>query len=277
MGTTWTTETRSRMIKFLVLGLALVAFASAQSAQGNMGVLGDITVTGALRTSKIRSNSLTVDGSINVVNTITAETLSAESAESTVLETPGVSSPTGVIHITGPISSSDASVNATLHASSFIQRDVKQWALAVHEDFEEKVEGWSSNAVNSCDGTDTHLAGHCNEVGGEVSKTFSGLGDTHTHVRLRASFHFLDSWEGETAYAKLGNKVVWTESHDVRGMHDLGENLCGGDHADLKMSVPIDVTIPHTGDSLEVAFGGLLDEHPCNESFGVDDVQIAIR
>merc|ERR1712226_1689077 len=172
---------RSRMMKYLILALAIAACASAQTAQGNVSVLGDITVTGALRTSKIRSNQLTVDGSINVVNSITAEQLTASEAEATVLETPGVSSPTGIIHIQGPMSSSDATVNATLHASSFIQRDEKQWALAVHEDFEEKVEGWSSNAVNSCDGTDTHLAGHCNEVGGEVSKTFSGLGDTHTH------------------------------------------------------------------------------------------------
>jgi len=275
MGTTWTTETRSRMIKFLVLGLALVAFASAQSAQGNVSVLGDITVTGALRTSKIRSNSLTVDGSINVVNTITAETLTAESAESTVLETPGVSSPTGVIHIQGPMASSDASVNATLHASSFIQREVKQWALAVHEDFEEKVNGWSSNAVSACEGN-KHLAGHCQENGGEVSKTFSGLGKEHTHLRIQANFHFLDSWEGESAYLKIGDKVVWTDMHDTRSLLD-GVDVCGGEHPDTKMAVPIDVTIRHTDDSVDVAFGGLLDEHPCNESFGVDDVMISVR
>merc|ERR1712151_895900 len=127
---------------------------------------GDITVAGSLRTSQIRSMSLNVDGSINVVQTISAEQLTTEEASVTVLETPGVSSPTGVIHITGPISASDATVNATLHASSFIQRDVKQWALAVHEDFEEKVEGWSSNAVSSCE-SNTHLAGHCNENEGE--------------------------------------------------------------------------------------------------------------
>jgi len=269
------TETRSRMIKFLVLGLALVACASAQSAQGNVSVLGDITVTGALRTSKIRSNSLTVDGSINVVNAITAESLVADSAESTVLETPGVSSPTGVIHIQGPMASSDASVNATLHASSFIQREVKQWALAVHEDFEEKVNGWSSNAVSACEGN-KHLAGHCQENGGEVSKTFSGLGKEHTHLRIQANFHFLDSWEGESAYLKIGDKVVWTDVHDTRSLLD-GVDVCGGEHPDTKMAVPIDVTIRHTDDTVDVAFGGLLDEHPCNESFGVDDVMISVR
>merc|ERR1711998_778480 len=205
-----------------------------------MGVLGDITVTGALRTSKIRSNSLT-----------------------------------GVIHIQGPMASSDASVNATLHASSFIQREVKQWALAVHEDFEEKVNGWSSNAVSACEGN-KHLAGHCQENGGEVSKTFSGLGKEHTHLRIQANFHFLDSWEGESAYLKIGDKVVWTDMHDTRSLLD-GVDVCGGEHPDTKMAVPIDVTIRHTDDSVDVAFGGLLDEHPCNESFGVDDVMISVR
>lgn len=261
-------------VAFVLLALLPVALGGAA---GNVTILGDITVTGSLRTSNIRSSSLTVDGSINVVQTITAEQLTTEEASVTVLETPGVSSPTGVIHITGPISASDATVNATLHASSFIQRDVKQWALAVHEDFEEKVEGWSSNAVSSCDGENQHLAGHCNEVAGEVSKTFTGLGEAHTHLRLRATFHFFDSWEGETAFAKLGDKVVWTETHDTRGMHDLGENLCGGDHADTKVGVPVDITIPHTGDSIDVSFGGLLDEHPCNESFGIDDLMISVR
>merc|ERR1712072_1337507 len=168
-------------MKVAFILLALLPVATQANAGGNVTILGDITVTGSLRTSNIRSNSLTVDGSINVVQTISAEQLTTDEASVTVLETPGVSSPTGVIHITGPITSSDASVNTTLHASSFIQREVRQWALAAHEDFEEKVTGWSSNAVNSCDGTDTHLAGHCNENEGEVTKTFTGLGEAHTH------------------------------------------------------------------------------------------------
>jgi len=264
------------MLRTLVSVLALLPCALAQGASGNVSVLGDITITGNLRTNKIRSNSLNVDGSLNVAQGVTADMLTAKEASVTIMETPGVSNPTGVVNIMGPIASSSATINETLAVSSFIQRDVKQWALAVHEDFEEKVQGWSSNAVSACDG-DHHLAGHCNENGGEVSKTFSGLGTEHTHLRLRATFHFLDSWEGETAFAKLGNKVVWTEAHDTRNMHPDAENLCAGDHPDTKVGVPIDVTIQHTGDTVDVAFGGLLDEHPCNESFGVDDVQISVR
>merc|ERR1712113_613963 len=178
---------RESMLRTLVGVLAVLPCSLAQSANGNVTVMGDITVTGSLRTNSIRSNSLNVDGSMNVAKTVTADQLNAKEALVTILETPGVSNPTGVVNIVGPVTSSSATVNETLAVSSFIQRDVKQWALAVHEDFEEKVEGWSSNAVNACD-DDKHLAGHCNENWGEVRKIFSGLGTDHTHLRLRATF-----------------------------------------------------------------------------------------
>lgn len=264
------------MLRCLACVLALLPCAIAQDASGNVTVMGDITITGALRTNKIRTNSLNVDGSMNVAGSVNADSITAKTSMVTIFSTPGISNPTGVVNILGPVTSSSASVNETLAVSSFIQRDVKQWSLAVHEDFEEKVTGWSSNAVSACEGN-THLAGHCNENDGQVSKTFSGLGTDHTHLRLRATMNFLDSWEGETAFAKLADKVVWAEAHDTRNMHGDAKSLCGGDHPDTKMGVPIDVTIPHQGDTVDVAFGGLLDEHPCNESFQIDNVQISIR
>merc|ERR1712226_37202 len=70
---------RGGMKACLVL-LALLPCAYAQSANGNVTILGDITVTGSLRTSQIRSMSLNVDGSINVVQTISAEQLTTDEA-----------------------------------------------------------------------------------------------------------------------------------------------------------------------------------------------------
>jgi hypothetical protein len=123
---------------------------------------------------------------------------------------------------------SDISASGPVSVTSFIQNDVRQWAMVHHEDFEEEVKGWSNNAVSSCDGVDHHLGGHCNEIDGEVrilgelhqkkdhthicllrlfqiKKTFNGLGQ-HTYLRIQARYHFLDSWEGETAFAKIGGK-----------------------------------------------------------------------
>jgi len=258
---------------FIVLGFCVAHKAPAQG-QGNVTILGDLTVTGALRTANIRSQSLVVDGSISVTHGVSAESLTTSTASVTVLETSSISSPTGVVSVSGQIAAGDVSAAGAMRVNSFIQNDVRQWAMIHHEDFEEDVKGWSTNSVSSCDGVDHHLGGHCNDVDGEIKKTFKGLG-THSYVRIQARYHFLDSWEGETAFAKIGDKIVWTDTNDVRGMD--GPSYCGGPHPDSKLSVPIDVTIRHSGDSVDVSFGSTLDEHPCNESFGIDDVIISVR
>lgn len=269
-------------IVVVVLCLALAAMASAQQqmdrTQGNVTILGDITVAGALRTGAIRSQSLTIDGAISVANGVSAESLTVNHASLTVLTSPKIASPTGVVTIIGNVAASgDISSNGTISASSFIQNDVRQWAVTHHDDFEQNADGWSTKDVSSCDGVDHHLAGHCNNVkGGEVRKTFTGLPE-HQFLRLQARYHFLDSWEGETAFAKIGDKVVWTDVNDIRGLHPDTKSVCGGDHPDSRMSVPIDVTIRHTGNAVDVSFGSTLDEHPCNESFGIDDVIVSVR
>jgi hypothetical protein len=213
---------------------------------------------------------------MSVTHAISGESIEVNKATVNTVETVAVASPSGTVHVNGELSLGAVSTNGTVSASSFIQEDVVQWALKFHEDFEGEVQGWSSKSKGSCDGNDHHLAGHCNNVEGEVKKTFSGLGE-HKFVRLQARYHFLDSWEGEQAFAKIGDRTVWTEVNDVRGMHPKALNACGGDHPDLKMSVPIDVVVPHTGSDISVSFGANLDEHPCNESFGVDDVMISVR
>jgi len=260
----------------LLLLHGMLALAAAQEPQGNVTILGDMTVTGSFMTTSIRSQTLTIDGSMSVTHGVSGESITANHASISVLEAHALSSPTGVIHVQGAMSLGDVQTNGTVSASAFIQEDVRQWALVAHEDFEKDVQGWSTNKTNSCDGNDHHIGGHCNNVDGEVKKTFTGLGE-HKHVRIQARYHFLDSWEGEMAFAKVGDRTVWTEMNDVRGMHPNALNACGGDHADMKLSVPIDVTIPHTGDSIELSFGSNLDEHPCNESFGVDDVMISVK
>jgi len=264
------------MWKSVFSAVLLVCYVAAQDAQGNATIFGDLTVTGATRTTAIRSQAITVDGSISITHSISGESLSANSATFGTLSTVAISSPTGTLRVQGELSLGSTSINGTVSASSFLQQDVRQWALAYHDDFEQNTAGWSTNQTSSCDGVDHHLAGHCKEVDGEVKKTFDGLSE-HKYIRIQARYHFLDSWEGEMAFAKIDDKMVWTDTNDVRGMHPNSINACGGDHPDLKLSVPIDVTIPHTGPSVTVSFGSYLDEHPCNESFGVDDVMVFVR
>jgi hypothetical protein len=262
-------------MKAFLAVLALVAVAHAQG-QGNVTILGDLTLTGAFRTQSIRSESLTIDGGMTITHALSAESIQANHATLNTIEVVAISSSSGTLHIAGELALGDIAVNGTSSATSFFQQDVRQWALRYHEDFESDVKGWNVNATSSCDGNDHHLGGHCNQVGEEVTKTFTNLGE-HKFLRLQARYHFLDSWEGESAFAKIEGRNVWLDVNDVRGMHPNTLNACGGEHPDMKMSVPIDVTIPHTADSVVVSFGSTLDEHPCNESFGVDDVMISVR
>jgi hypothetical protein len=50
------------------------------------------------------------------------------------------------------------------------------------------------------------LGGYGLTAGGEISKTFRQL-PAHAEIRLKANFHFIDAWSGETAFAKLENQV----------------------------------------------------------------------
>lgn len=240
-------------MRTLVCALVLVAV-SAQN-DGNVTIMGDIEVTGAFRTTAINSEAVTVDGSMVVSYALTGESVTVTSGTIGTLNCKAIAGPSGSVHFAGEmVLGSSMEVNGTTRVSSFIQNDVVQWALKHHDDFEGEVKGWDTTETNSCDGFDKHLAGHCSAVGGSVKKTFTGLG-AHKAIRVQASYHFLDSWENERAWAKVNGKTVWTDMNDIRGLHPSALNICGGESAEGKFAVPIDVVIPHGTDSVEVEFG----------------------
>ncbi len=139
------------------------------------------------------------------------------------------------------------------------------------------------------------ILGGCGRfAGGEVSKVYSDLPEhtsvsqihidiTHINsqflflqVRLRANFHFIDKWGGETAFAKLQDNYVWTDSFDQVSSKS-GIDLCCSPAPESKYSVPIDVMLPHTASSVKVTFGSTLSGSPMEQSWGVSDVQILVR
>eukprot|EP00466_Bigelowiella_natans_P004838 jgi/Bigna1/135061/aug1.27_g9769 len=89
------------------------------------------------------------------------------------------------------------------------------------------------------------------------SRTFA-IPRHHEMIRLVATVHFVDDWQGETAYLKVDGSIVWTQSHTERNSNQL-MNICGKvRYPDSKFSVPIDVTIPHSSPSMKVTFGSNL-------------------
>jgi len=115
-----------------------------------------------------------------------------------------------------------------LKGTSFIVEGIKQWELKHHDDFEneDSLLGWSDQRTSRCENmTGRFLGGHCNFSFNEVTKTFKGL-KQHTTIRINASFHMLDAWDGEKAYMKINNKIVWNRVGKHSKKHGL--NICGG-------------------------------------------------
>jgi len=162
-------------------------------------------------------------------------------------------------------------------------RGVKQWQLVYSDDFSSPVTGWGQAAVTQCGGV-FMLGGYCTKIfGGELNKTFTGL-PPHKQLRVRATYHFIDRWMGETGYMKLdvgtnGCSVpVWSEQH-LQQQADKGVSICGNAGiAEGKFAAPVEVTVPHQKESVSLAFGSTIGSaDPCDESWGISAVEIYVR
>lgn len=167
-------------------------------------------------------------------------------------------------------------------ASHVSLRGVRQWQLALAEDFSNVGAGWSRLEVTKCAGV-SMLGGYCKFAKGEVKKTFTDL-PPHRSLRIRATYHFIDRWIGESGYMKLnvgeGGKAVavWSEQHQQEQSKN-GISVCGsGDTPEGKFAAVIDVTVAHTAPTIEITFGSTMaDSDPCDESWGVSGVELHTR
>lgn len=173
---------------------------------------------------------------------------------------------------------------ATVQSATALQVDgefaldsVKQWQLVYIEDFANPT-GWTHNANSACAGV-IMLGGYCQFSDTQVEKLFAGL-PPHRELKIASVFHFIDAWIGESAYlqVQLDGKMeyVWSENHKA-GQAGTGINVCGGHHAEGKFASNIEVVVPHEENELLVAFGALLDQDPCDESWGVSVFEVYIR
>jgi len=164
----------------------------------------------------------------------------------------------------GP-SAADAKAKATALAQAAEVESAASKALA------KKARGWLYDDVIKCNGFSMLSP----KPGRTVSTTYMGL-PKHTHIRVTATVHFIDDWQGETAWMKLNEFTVWTESHDQK--NTAGKfSICGSDlYPESRFSAPIDLTWPHTAKNLDLALGSNLDEGS-DARFAVSNVAIYTR
>eukprot|EP00753_Platysulcus_tardus_P008954 PLAT1722.1.p1 GENE.PLAT1722.1~~PLAT1722.1.p1 ORF type:complete len:315 (-),score=147.16 PLAT1722.1:67-975(-) len=302
------------MNRSVVLLVVLAVLAAAQSSplaskvvrmRGNVEVRAGVTAkTASSPSSKASSTSQAVVG-----RRLKADSVQTDSMSTLEAETLRISSPTGKLRIKGLLEVHGAihykSVAPAVAPTALLQTGEEQvapaaaagmhaaWQLVSSDAFGEgSASGWTVHdgdvgadsdaagrpaVTTHCGDGNWFLGGHCQTSAHSLRKTFTNL-RTHTQLRLRARMHFLDSWDGETAFAKMDGSVVWLDSHAASpAAAAAGLNLCGGDAADLRMGAPMDVIIPHSADSVTVVFASLLEHAACDRSFGVDDVELLLR
>ncbi len=72
----------------------------------------------------------------------------------------------------------------------------------------ESVKGWSFTQLGSCEQSkikNKFLGGHC-LLNKKVTKVYDNL-PPHKSIRVVATVHLLDKWEGETIFAQFDDKI----------------------------------------------------------------------
>lgn len=175
----------------------------------------------------------------------------------------------------------------TVHADSLVLRGVPQWQLVREDSFAQPTasfleaevpstadpqHGWTKADLNNCQGLSILTV---KDGKTPIAKKFGHL-PPHTHVKVVATAHFIDDWQGETAYLRVNDFYAWTDSHELRNSaHAL--SVCGSPlFPETRFTVPIEVSLPHTDDSINLVFGSTTD--PTSQAkFGISSVQIYTR
>lgn len=99
----------------------------------------------------------------------------------------------------------------------------------------------------------------------------------HNYIKIIATLHFIDKWEGESAVVTLNGSPKWLRS--VKASDHGGINICGGDHDESAFNVPVYIETPHKEESIKIGFRTSIKEgeDPCTKSLGIDNVEVYIK
>ena len=130
---------------------------------------------------------------------------------------------------------------------------------------------------------DSSLHHNCLSTSQSLKKLIKDL-PKHTQLKVQLNFHFLDQWEGEQAYLKINDQVVWTKKHNwcnnifAKVCMENGVDFCGRNYPDtfgylVSQIMPFDVA----GDSFFLEIGSTLKGNDCKANWGIDNLMIFVR
>ena len=158
----------------------------------------------------------------------------------------------------------------------------------VLEDFESGATGWSDNTTSAGGaGLDGSYLGNFGGTNGEqaVYKTFELSGDQQS-VTINFDFYEFDTWNGEEFKIWVDDQLISTDTYYTQEFYSTGDSSTYGSATSRQSSNlghwgyndqthQYEFTINTTADSIKVGFGANLDEIKLQESWGIDNFQIA--
>lgn len=172
------------------------------------------------------------------------------------------------------------------HASKIdgIVNTEKDWSLVYFEPFESgKTNGWEGSGIlRSCGaGNDFALFHNCQSKSQTLSKKI-GVLPAHKELKIQLSFHFLDKWEGEQAYVKLGDHIIWAKTRNwcknifANECLKKGVDVCGNSYPDLVGQL-VSFSMLHKDREIDFEVGSSLPVENCKASWAIDNIMIFTR
>ena len=201
--------------------------------------------------------------------------------------------------------------NLELPKNAYIKYNgISDWQLVDRDDFSTDTDNWkcadawSNNTVRNFDRINPNkpfsnkFILRPNAEGNDVlKKEFNLAGIPHTMVKVVFTYHFLDSWDNESAFAAFAFQensysgspgqndgklhVAWYNQSPV----SFNEFAFSSDPGYFKCdptpytdaAVQGEMSAFHSGDKFWLIIGSSLDESACNESYGISNVEIWVR
>lgn len=178
------------------------------------------------------------------------------------------------IGATDPQQKLDVNGNIRIRSNNTIYYGIiPDYRLAIREDFESVVTGWTNNTRTTVLGQNI-LGGYNTSSTATNQKTFDLTGVPHTTVKIKFSYYAIDSWDTEIAYVRIpGTGGAWQRTTIYNEISR--ENIVGAGFADGIYYGEIEV--PHTGNNLTIFVGSTLNQTPDDESYGIDNIEIWAR
>ena len=171
-----------------------------------------------------------------------------------------------------------STIEFALNNEKIKNHNEKQFILFSSEDFNFSND-WNTK-TSKC-GLNTILGGYCILSHNEIKKKYK-INTIFSEIKINVNFDFFDNWEGESAYMKINEKVVWIDSYNwcdkllTYRCKEKAINVCGAEFPD-RINVPIEIILPLNENEFTLSFGSNIEKNSCEASWGIENIEIYVR